>query len=54
MFVSEKLREKVMTTVKNKGQQTITLKGQNHSGWDYDICQEVYKIELEFIKKYLR
>jgi hypothetical protein len=54
MFVSEKLRKKVADAVKNKEQQVMILGGQDHSGWDYDVCQEVYKTELEFIKKYLR
>lgn len=53
MFVSERLRERVIHVVREKGQQVMILKGQNHSGWDYDVCQQVYKIELGFIKKYL-
>jgi len=53
-FVSEKLRKHVVDAVRNKGQQVMILKGQNHIGWEYDICQEVFKTELEFIKKYLR
>lgn len=50
MFVSEKLRKQVVDAVKKKKQQFMILKGQNHSGWDYDVCQEVCKTELEFIK----
>lgn len=54
MFVSERLRGQVINVVRKKGQQAMILEGQDHSGWDYDVCQEVYKTELEFIKKYLR
>lgn len=53
-FVSEKLRKHVVDAVENKGQQVLILKGQNHTGWDYDVCQEVFRTELEFIEKYLR
>jgi len=54
MFVAEKLKEKVIQTIKDKGQQVMILKGQNHTGWDFDICQEVYEAELGFIKNNLR
>lgn len=54
MFVSEGLRKQVIDAVRKKGQQVMILKGQNHTGWDYDVCLEVYKTELKFIKKYLR
>lgn len=51
MFVSEGLKKRVMDVVSNKGQQAMILKGQDHIGWDYDACEEVYKTELEFIQK---
>lgn len=50
MFVSQQLRERVIHVVKEKGQQVMILKGQDHSGWDYNVCQQVYKAELKFIK----
>lgn len=51
-YIKQELREKVINAVKVKGQPFMVLKGQNHSPWDYDVAQQVYKEELEFIKKY--
>ncbi len=51
MFVSEGLKKRVMEAVIKKGQQVMILKGQDHIGWDYDVCDEVYRTELEFINK---
>ncbi len=30
----------------------MILKGQGHSLWEYDICNEVYTQELKFLEKY--
>lgn len=51
LFVSEELRKKVINAVKNKGQQVMILKGQNHIGWEHNVCQMVYKTELEFLEE---
>lgn len=50
-FVSQELRDRVIEKVKAKGQPYMVLKGQDHSPWEYDVAQEVYKEELEMIKK---
>ncbi len=52
-YISQGLRDKVIDIVKTKGQQVKVLKGQNHSPWEYDLCQEVYKEELEFLERFL-
>ena len=35
-----------------EGASYIVLKGQDHSPWEYDLVQNVYKEELEKLKKY--
>lgn len=52
-YISLELRHKVIDIVKAKGQPTKVLKGQDHSPWEYDLCQEVYKEELELLNKYV-
>lgn len=52
-YVSKGLREEVIRTIKNKNQEVMILSKQNHSPWEFDICQSVYKKELEFIKRNL-
>lgn len=49
-YISQDLRNKVINLVKSKSQQTKVLKGQNHSPWEYDLCQEVYDEELKMLK----
>jgi len=49
-FISQKLRDKVIKIVKEKGQQAEILKGQDHSPWEYDLTQKVYEEELEIVK----
>lgn len=51
-YISQELRDRVINAVKAKGQSVKILKGQDHSPWGYDLCQEVYKQELKFIKNY--
>lgn len=53
IFVSEELRKRVIEVVRTKGQEVMILKGQEHSGWDYDVCEEVFKAELGFVKSAL-
>lgn len=48
-YISQQLRDKVVDMVKAKGQQTMILKGQDHSPWEYDLCQEVYEKELQLL-----
>lgn len=49
-YISKELRDRVTKIVKGKGQPTKILKGQDHSPWEYDLCQEVYKEGLEMLK----
>ena len=51
-YIEHELRDKVINAVKSKNQPYMVLGGQDHSPWDYDVAQQVYKEELEFIKKY--
>lgn len=53
-YISQDLRSKVIEKIKEKGQQTMILPDQDHSSWDFEVCQELYKNELEFIEKYER
>ncbi len=32
----------------------MTLKGQDHSPWAYDLVQIVYEKELEALEKYMK
>ena len=52
-YVPEKARNLVIEKVKAKGFEALVLKGQDHSPWEFDVAQEVYKKEIEFLKKYL-
>ena len=49
-YTSQDLRDKVINIVKEKGQSVKILAGQDHSPWEYDLCQEVYKEELGILK----
>ena len=51
-YVPQDLKEKVMAKVKEKEYEVMVLKGQDHSPWEFDVAQEVYKKEVEFLKKY--
>jgi len=50
-YVSLKLRKETIKLIQEKGQTVKILKGQDHSPWDYDLTWEVYKEELEVLKK---
>lgn len=52
-YVPEEKRNMVIEKVKEKGQPYMILKGQDHSPWEYDLCQEVYKEELKFLNTFL-
>lgn len=49
-FISQKLRDKVIKVVKEKGQRVKVLKGQDHSPWEFDLAQKMYKEELGLIR----
>lgn len=46
-FISQNLRNKVIDLVKSKGEEYMVLKGQDHSPWEHDIAQEVYRQEFD-------
>jgi uncharacterized protein len=49
-YVSKEMRQKVIKEVRKKRQPIMILKGQDHSPWNFDIAQEVYREELRFLK----
>lgn len=49
-FISQELRDKTIQIVKDKSQPFMVLKGQDHSSWEFEKSQEVFKEELELIK----
>lgn len=51
-YVSKELRNETLKQVQEKNQDVMILKGQDHSPWEYDICNEVYNQELKFLGKY--
>lgn len=53
-YVSQKLREQTIEKVRAKGQLHTVLPGQDHSPWDFDLAQQVYKEELAFLGKYVK
>ena len=52
-YVSDNLRLKTIQKVKDKNQKVTILKGQDHSPWEYDVSQAVFKEEIEFLKKHI-
>lgn len=50
-YVEKSLREKTIQIVKDKGQTVVILNGQDHSPWEYNLVQEVYKQELAKLKE---
>lgn len=52
-YINNELKEKVIKKIEEKKQPFMILKEENHSDWDFDIAQGVYKEELEFLNKYL-
>lgn len=53
-YVSAELREQVTSKVEQKGQGVTTLKGQDHSPWDYAIAQDVYRMQIAKLKQHFR
>lgn len=51
-FISQHLRNKVIDLVKSKGQKAEILKGQDHSPWEYELCQLIYEEELKLLKSF--
>lgn len=51
-YVSKELRDETIKQVQEKSQPLMILKGQDHSPWEYNLCNEVYKEELKFLDKY--
>jgi len=51
-YISKELRQKTIEKVKEKNQQHMVLPGQNHSPWNPDLLQKVFKEEVEFLQKY--
>ncbi len=49
-YISQELRDRVITMVMDKNQPVMILRGQDHSPWEFDIAQEVYKKELAILK----
>jgi len=45
-YVKRKLVNKTLKIVEAKGQSTLILPGQDHSPWEFDLVQEVYRREL--------
>jgi hypothetical protein len=35
------------------GHEVTVLPGQDHSSWHYDVAQQVYEMEREFLRKNL-
>lgn len=52
-YISEELRSQVIEEVKKKNQPFMVLPGQDHSPWDFDVAQNVYREELAFLNKYI-
>ena len=52
-YISKDLRNSLISKIKEKGQQYMVLDGQNHSPWEFNIAQKVYRKELEFLDNYL-
>ncbi len=50
-FISKDLRNEIINRVQEKGHQFMILKGQDHSSWEFEVAQKVYKEELEFLDK---
>lgn len=51
-MTSKELRDEIIKQVQEKDQPVMVLKGQDHSPWEYNICNEVYNEELKFLSKY--
>lgn len=52
-YVEKEVIQETIQLVKEKGFETIILKGQDHSPWNYDLVQNVYERQLQLLDKYL-
>lgn len=52
-YISQELRDKVINVTKAKSQPVMILRGQDHSPWEFNTTQEVYKEELKLLKSSL-
>jgi len=52
-FIHEELRNRVIEETRKKNQPYMVLAGQDHSPWDFESAQRVYREELVFLKKYI-
>lgn len=50
-YISKELMDRTIQIVKDKGQDTIVLKNQDHSPWEFDLVQEVYNQELTKLRE---
>lgn len=50
-YVKRELMNKTMQIVKDKGQDVMVLKDQDHSPWEFNLAQEVYKQELAKLRE---
>jgi len=53
-YVKKELMDKTKKIVKDKGQEVVILEGQDHSPWEFDKAQEVYKQQLVKLKNNYR
>jgi len=52
-YVKQSLVDKTIRIVKQKRQPVMILKGQDHSPWECNVAQEVYKNELDVLRKFM-
>jgi len=50
-YVKKSLMNKVIKKVKQKGQEIMVLPGQDHSPWEFDVAQNVYREQLKKLQK---
>ena len=48
-YLSKEIKEKVIAEFKKKQHSVLLLPGQDHSPWDFESAQKVYKEELLFL-----
>ena len=53
-YVSKELRDKTVAKVQEKRQSSIVLPGQEHSAWEFDVIQQVYKEGIKFLSKHVK
>jgi pimeloyl-ACP methyl ester carboxylesterase len=50
-YVSRELMDETIKIVEDKKQTVMILPGQDHSPWEFDVAQDVYEKEIEFLNK---